>query len=70
MLAERTLYVSKDLPGLEYRYQMCIESFLGACFEAEDRKEYYDLRDEKVRQFLINAGFVVHTKLKCFEENQ
>lgn len=61
MMEDRTLYVSEDVPGLEFRYSLCTVQFMGACFAHEAHKEYYDLRDEGVRHLLQDAGFSAKT---------
>jgi hypothetical protein len=65
VLADRTLFISEDVPGLEFRYSFCVKQFMGACFKAEDRREYFDLRDPDVRRLLNDTGFTARARGKC-----
>lgn len=56
-ISKRELHISKQLPGLEFRYKQCIDSFLGVCFNSEDRVEYYDLRNDDVKKLLTDLDF-------------
>lgn len=52
------LRLSKDVPGFQYEYWKCEREILGVCTKKVHVIELYDLRDEKVRDELIAAGFV------------
>jgi hypothetical protein len=55
----RTLRISSKVPGFEYQWFECTKKGLfGNCREETVRVEYYDLRDETVREQLKNMGFV------------
>jgi hypothetical protein len=63
-LENRTLRISRDLPGFEYQYTICVKQVLFICTQTQMKKETYDLRDEVVRLQLINMGFVVRVREK------
>lgn len=61
-LPYRTLRISKDLAGFEYQYEVCDKKILGICVSHKWVKDTYDLNDVKIRQQLIDMGFVAHVK--------
>lgn len=63
-LANRSLRISPDLPGLEYQYEVCHHKVLGICTKTRMEKITYDLRDEKVRHQLIDMNFVARVREK------
>lgn len=54
----RTLRLSNSLPGLEYRYEICVKKVIGICFKHAWTTDFYDLTKPEVRQQLIDMGFV------------
>lgn len=63
-LENRTLRISEDAPGFEYKWFECVRKFLGFCTEKAERKEIYDLTKKDVRQRLIAMGFVARVRNK------
>ena len=63
-LANRTLEISKDIPGFVYWSRVCDHTILGICVRTKIQKETYDLTDPLVRQKLIDMGFVAHVEQK------
>lgn len=63
-LSMRTLRISKDIAGFEYRYKDCIKHFLGMCSKSEMKVDYYDLNDPKTKQKLMDMGFVLEVREK------
>lgn len=63
-LANRSLRISKDVPGLEYQYEVCVKKILFICTRREWVKDRYDLTDVNMRQQLIDMGFVVKVRDK------
>lgn len=61
-LPNRTLRISETIPGFEYQYEVCDKKILGICVSHKWQKDAYDLNDVKVRQQLIDMGFVAHVK--------
>jgi hypothetical protein len=61
-LENRTLWLSPEIPGFYYQYDICVSDFLGICTKHERRKETFDLRDEKVRRQLLDMGFVAKVR--------
>lgn len=61
-LENRTLLVSKTIPGLEHPYRSCTKSFLGNCRKWELKTDYYNLTDQAVRDKLSAMGFVCRVK--------
>lgn len=61
-LENRTLRISKDFPGFEYRYCIKKHWFTGDCTKWQIDK--YDLRDDTTRQKLIDMGFVARVRKK------
>jgi hypothetical protein len=58
-LENRSLFISKKVPGFEYPYRVCTKTgIFGRCRESEIRVDYYDLTDPLVRDKLIDMGFV------------
>lgn len=58
-LENRTLILSKTVPGFEYSWRECVKKNLfGRCTRLERRVEYYDLTIPEVREKLSNMGFV------------
>jgi hypothetical protein len=58
-LQNRSLRISKLVPGFEYNYEVCDKkNIFGGCKESHMEKELYDLTDPTVRQRLIDMGFV------------
>lgn len=60
----RTLRLSTKVPGFEYQYEVCTKYFLGVCTRHNIQVDYYDLSDPKVRDQLINMGFVAMVRQK------
>jgi hypothetical protein len=60
----RTLRLSRSGPSLEYQYRECARSFLGVCTKWGVKVERYDLTDKKVRDKLIDMGFVMKVREK------
>lgn len=60
----RTLRISPDLAGFEYQYSVCSKKFFVICTEHKMVKETYDLTDKKIRQQLIDMGFVARVRDK------
>jgi hypothetical protein len=60
----RTLRLSRDFAGFEYRYEVCRKTFLGACVKKEWVVDKYDLTDPKVRAQLVDMGFVARVREK------
>ncbi len=58
----RTLRISETFAGFEYSYRVCVKKFLGNCRKTEIHTDTYDLTDLKVRQKLIDVGFVAIVK--------
>jgi len=56
----RTLRLSKDFPGFEYRYCVKKKLFRSKCKTWKIDK--YDLTDVKVRERLINMGFIAKVR--------
>lgn len=65
-LPKRILQISRDpnVPGLEFKYRVCVSRFLGICRKHEMKKDVYDFRDMKVRQQLIDMGFDTRVNTK------
>lgn len=64
-LENRTLRISSNLAGFEYRYKECLKKGLfGKCKEEKWTVEEYDLTNVTVREKLINMGFVLKVKEK------
>lgn len=61
-LENRTLDISEDLPGFEYRYWICTKRFLGICTRQELKVEKFDLNDADLRRRLIDMGFVAKVR--------
>lgn len=61
-LERRTLDLSRSFPGFIYRYEVCVKKFLGMCRKWEQRVDEYDLTDIKVRNQLIDMGFVAKVR--------
>lgn len=62
-LEQRTLRISKDFAGLEYRYEVCVKHAV-ICWKKEWRLDKYDLTDSVMREKLINMGFVARVREK------
>lgn len=56
-LEQRTLFLSPDLAGFYYDYEVCTKSLIGICLKKEMKHETYDLTDPAVRKQLIDMGF-------------
>lgn len=54
----RTLRLSREVPGFEYQYDVCVKKFFGICTGTAPQKDVYDLTKPEVREMLINMGFV------------
>lgn len=61
-LQNRTLYLSRKGPWLEYQYRVCVKRKLGVCVDHELKIEKYDLTKEAVRNQLIDAGFAMKVR--------
>lgn len=58
-LENRTLALSKTVPGFEYSWRECVKKNLfGRCTKLERRTEFYDLSVPEIREKLINMGFI------------
>lgn len=57
--------LSPKIAGFQYTYTECVKQFI-FCWDYETKTEYFDLNDLKVRQKLIDMGFVgvVREKVK------
>lgn len=62
-LGDRTLRISADKSGLEYRYEICTSRFLGICTEHKYSSDFYDLTNAETRKQLINMEFVCRTSM-------
>lgn len=63
-LSQRTIRLSRDFPGGEYQYDVCIKKILGVCLKREHRVDKYDLTDPAVRNQLVDMGFVLMVEVK------
>jgi hypothetical protein len=63
-LEHRTLRISPEVPGFEYQYEICLKKILGICTKRGMKREFYDLRDENLKQKLIDMGFVAKVREK------
>lgn len=63
-LERRTLRLSKDKPSFVYQYETCVKKLLFVCVETAMTVDEYDLTDSKVREQLINMGFVARVREK------
>ena len=61
-LEQRTLRISKKIPGMEYKYCVKYKFLSSKC--KEWKIDYYDLTDEKIKNKLINMGFVLKVRSK------
>lgn len=61
-LAHRTLRISREFPGFEYHYEVCLKKFLGICTKKMMQVDIYDLRDEAMRNKLVDMGFVAKVR--------
>ena len=57
-LENRTLEISKNIPGLEYPYEVCEKRWLGICTNRRMEIEKYDLTLPSEREKLRNMRFV------------
>ena len=61
-LEQRTLRISRKIPGMEYKYCVKYKFLSSKC--KEWKIDYYDLTDEKIKDKLINMGFVLKVRSK------
>lgn len=58
-LENRSLRISADIAGFEYRYEVCTgTNIFGGCKGTKWVTETYDLTDMDTRKMLIHMGFV------------
>jgi hypothetical protein len=61
-LEQRTLFLSSEIAGFFYDYEVCAKKFLGICVKKEIKRDLYDLNDPAVRKQLIDMGFVAYVE--------
>ena len=63
-LRDRSLRLSRHAPTLEYQYAECVMRVLGLCTKTEMKLETWDLTDQRVRDQLIDSGFVMRVRVQ------